>query len=255
MGNPFFGLQTFGEIPEEWAVLLSAKGWGRVRVEGTAYDAVMAQCQRHGLQPLWVVRPGQEADVPSGIAVELGNEMNAGCEGNPPWERLSSSDYAAWVLRVYEGLINRGCTVYVGGANNTSGSGLQWTREVLAHLPYMPGLRVSFHRYPDGDQDPQKPKTPWHSMAEEDAALLDVVRGRKWGISEAGLLDYQKTSGWWFWRKTVTRKAVDGHRWQAERFKRLGAEFLICYQLQGSYGIRRSDGTWTAVADLPALVT
>jgi hypothetical protein len=52
---------------------------------------------------------------------------------------------------------------------------------------------------------------------------------------------------------------VDGHRAQAARFKRLGAEYYVVYQIQSApnpndgeqYGIRSADGTWKATANLP----
>jgi hypothetical protein len=257
MTDRFWGLNTFEEIPEGWAEEMAARGWGRVRVEGTNYGPIMAQCQRNDLWPLWILARGQETDCPSGIDVEIGNEDNAGCD---KWPQLSSADYAAWVLEAWPVLLAKGCTVYVGAANNMSPSAHAWLREVLARLPVHPQLRVSCHRYPDGDQDVTKPKAGYKSLAAEEAAWLDVVRGRRWAITEAGLVDASGSTGWWFWRKRWTRKAVDGHRTQAARFRKMGADFYVVYQMQdgppGSreqYGIRTVGGTWKAQADLPSL--
>ena len=256
--NRFFGLQTFEPIPDEWAATIAAKGWGRVRVEGTRYDELMAQCQKYSLWPLWILRRGQEATVPSGIDVEIGNECNAGCA--PDWPKMTPTEYAAWVSEAAPSLLGRGNTVYVGAANNTSPSGIEWTRDVLARLTDLPQLRVSFHRYPDPDQDPLKPKKGYRTLADEDAAILDCVKGRRWAISEAGLVDvtYRDWSSWKYFGKRRTRLAVDGHRTQAARFKRLGADWYCVYQLNSSatehYGIRRLDETWTASADLPGLL-
>jgi hypothetical protein len=249
--NRFFGLQTFEPIPDEWAATIAAKGWGRVRVEGVRYDDVMAQCQKHTLWPLWILRRGQEATVPSGIDVEIGNECNAGCA--PDWPKLTPAEYAAWVSAAAPSLLGRGNTVYVGAANNTSPAGIAWTRDVLALLPMHPRLRVSFHRYPDPDQDVSKPKKGYKTLADEDRAILDCVKGRRWALSEAGLVDAttRDWSSWKYFGKKHTRLAVDGHRWQAARFKRLGADFYVVYQMQGEYGIRRPDGTWKQAADLP----
>jgi hypothetical protein len=161
--------------------------------------------------------------------------------------------YAAWVLEAWPALLAKGNTVYVGAANNTSPSALAWTRDVLARLPTHPQLRVSFHRYPDPDQDVTKPKKGFKTLAEEDAAILACVQGRRWAISEAGLVDASGSTGWWFWRRRWERKAVDGHLAQAARFARLGADFYVVYQLQGEYGIRTVGGQWKPAADLPTL--
>ena len=260
--NRFLGLQTFGEIPEPWAAEIAARGWGRVRVEGTNYAPIMAQCQKYDLWPLWILDRGEHLTCPSGIDVEIGNEHNAGCTREPgraPWPKLAPIDYAAWVLEAWPTLLAAGCTVYVGAANNTSVSALAWTRDVLARLPYHPQLRVSFHRYPGGDQRPDVPQKGHSNIAAEDAAILDVVKGRRWAISEAGLTDtsFRDWSSWRYFGKRRTRLAVDGHRWQAARFKRLGAEFYCVYQLNSSatehYGIRTPDGLWLAAANLPTL--
>ena len=239
------------------ATELFARGWVGVRVEGTNYGPVLAQCQKHHFAPLWILDRGQEASVPGGIACEVGNECNAGC--GPRWQKLSSADYTAWVLEAWPVLRAKGNVCYVGAANNTSPSGIQWTKEVLAKLPMHPDLRVSFHRYPDGDQNVTKPKKGYASLAAEDAAILDCVRGRRWAISEAGLVDCTTTSGFWFWKKTVMRTAVAGHRTQAARFRRLGADFYVYYQMQdeggqtSGYGVRGNDGLWKATANLPTL--
>ena len=265
MQDRYWSLNTFGEIPDPWAAEIASRGWGRVRVEGTDYAAVMAQCQRHELWPLWILDRGEHLTCPSGIDVEIGNECNDGCAREPgraPWPKLSPADYAAWVLEAWPTLLAAGCTVYCGAANNTSVPGLAWTREVLARLPFHPQLRVSFHRYPMNgtNQRPDVPQKGHHSMAAEDAAILDCVRGRRWAITEAGLVDatYRDWGSWKYFGKKRATTAVDGHRWQAARFQRMGADFYCVYQLNSSatehYGVRRLDGTWTASAALPSLL-
>lgn len=251
----FWGLQTFELLPDPWAGEIARRGWGRVRVQGTDYGRIMAQCQKYEIWPLWILRRGEESTVPGGISCEIGNECNAGCEGTPPWPALSAADYAAWVLEAWPVLLAKGCTAYAGAANNTSPAGIAWTRDVLARLPFHPQLRVSFHRYPDPDQDVSKPKKGHKSIAAEDAAILDCVKGRRWGILEAGLLDviYRDWSSWRYFGKKRTRLALAGHLDQAARFKRLGADAYVVYQVQGEFGVRNADGTWKLTADLPRL--
>jgi hypothetical protein len=262
MLNRILGLQTFELLPDPWAAEIAARGWGRVRVEGTDYARVMDQCQTYDLWPLWILDRHEEYGCPSGIDVEIGNEQNDGC--GPKWPRLSPAQYAAWVMDAWPTLRDKGCVVYVGAANNTSVPGLAWTADVLSRLRdehgqplYHPNLRVSIHRYPmHDDQKPAMPQKGHATIAAEDAAILACVRGRRWAISEAGLLDvqYRDWGSWRYFGKQRWRRAVDGHRWQAARFRRLGADYYVVYQLQGEYGVRTADGQWKPAADLPSLV-
>lgn len=253
-------LQTGEEIPESWAWDLEARTWTGVRVEHQDYTTILGQCHRHGFRPLWILRPDEEQGCPREIDVELGNEPDIGCSGNPPWPKMTSDAYAAWVLKAWPTLCAKGCTVYVGAISNPYPGTLNWLKAVLAQLPIHDRLRVSLHRYPDGDQDPTVPKKGYSSLAAENAAILATVAGRKWAVSEAGLTDYTWTTGFWFWKKSHTRLAVDSHRLQAQRFKALGVDFYVVYQLNDDpnprnpqYGVRTVAGAWKATSTLPTL--
>jgi hypothetical protein len=258
----FWRICTSAPICEFEATGITTRKWRGIRVEGTNYDDVLAQCQQYGWRPLWILHRGEEHTVPGGIEVEVGNECNAGCEGDPPWPKLTPAEYVAWVKEVWGVLEAKGNTVYVGAINNTSPGALAWLREVLAALPRHPRLRVSLHRYADADQDVTTPKKGHRSIEEEDRAIVSCVNGRGFGISEAGLIDatYRDWSSWKFFGKKRVRRAFDGHRWQAERFRKLGADFYVVYQMHdgngpgwiNNLGILRFDGvTWKDTANLP----
>jgi hypothetical protein len=253
-------LQTFGRLSESDLQVVAGHGWGRGRVEHGDFDFVREQYLARGITPLWILRPGEESGVPEASMVEVGNENCAGCA--PDWERMEPRDYAAWALRVWETLIERSCTVYVGAINNPSPSALAWLTEVLRHLPKHDQLRVSLHRYSDPDMDVTKPKRGHRTLAAEDAAILRAVDGRRWAITEAGLVDAWYTTGFWWWKQARLRKALDGHRWQAQRFLRLGADFYTVYQLHDGpttafidqCGIMDRNGVVKETATLPLLI-
>lgn len=254
------GLNTFGVLGDDDLARVLATGWGRVRVEHGNFEAVQVQCKAVGLSPLHILRPGEEVDVPEASIVEVGNENNAGCA--PDWERMAATDYAAWALKVFETLLPRSCTVYVGAINNPSASALAWLSDVLSRLPKHDQLRVSLHRYSDADQDVTRPQKGHRSVPAEDAAILRVCDGRPFAVTEAGLVDAWYTTGFWWWKKARLRKALDGHLWQARRFLNLGADFYIVYQLHDgptsawidNLGIVDRHGVLKETARLPLLL-
>lgn len=253
-------LNTFAHLSDDDLSGLLARGWGRVRVEHEDFARVKAQCEPRGIAPLFILRPGEEDRVPEATMCELGNECNAGCA--PDWERMTPRAYADWALRAWEILLPRSCTLYVGAINNLSPSALAWLREVLSYLPTHDQLRVSAHRYSDPDGDVTHAKKGFRSLAAENRAWLDVVAGRHWAITEAGLVDayYRDWSSWKYFGKRRLRTAADGHRWQATRFLDLGADFYTVYQLHDGagtdwidrLGIRAQSGAWKEpLASLP----
>jgi hypothetical protein len=252
----FWTLQTYSELPDGWLPDLVNFGWTRFRVEGDQYDAVMAQCRKYDRVPLWTIFPAQREAVPDGIDIEIGNENNAGCD---KWPQLTAAQYRQWVLDCLPVLWAKGCTVWVGAINNMSPDAHAWLREVLLGLPFDQRLGVTGHRYCDPDMDVTKPKKGYKSLAAEEAAWLDVVKGRRWGWSECGLVDASGTSGFWFWKKHWTRKAIDGHRAQAARVKRMGGEFYTVWQINDGpnsdftnhCGIRTMNGQWKDTAKVP----
>jgi hypothetical protein len=252
----YWRMQTFDWINEAEAAELQRRKWAGVRVEGTNYDVVMDQCRRYNLRPLWILDRGEHKACPGHIDVSLGNEQNDGC--GKKWPKLTPREYSDWVLDAWPTLRDKGCVVYVGEANNTSVSGLAWTREVLSRLPFHPQLRLGIHRYPKNpkDQRPETPQDGHRTIAEENAAILDVARGRTIGLTEAGLMDVQFRS-WAFDRyfgKRRWRLAVDGHRYQAKRFLDLGSMVYVVYQIHSGgddlYG-QFVSGKWSATSNLP----
>ena len=253
MANRVFGLQTFGEIPEEWAETIAAKGWGRVRVEGAAYDAVMAQCQRYSLWPVWIVKSEAEAaTVPSGIDVELLNE--------PDLAGWTPQRYNAFVRSVYDTLAAKGNTVYAGCVSNQSKANHAWLKSALAGLP--PDVRASGHRYPDADQDPNTPKKGYRNRSDELRGWMDAIGGRKFAITETGFHTAPYSTGWWLWKKRGQRTDADVARFLLREYgiwKAAGADYVVTYQINdgpGSgwldrYGIRTVDGRWKTAANLP----
>lgn len=253
-------LNTFESIPEEWAETISAKGWRRVRVEGTDYDRVLTQCVEHDLKPLWILDRYQHLTFPGHHSAEIGNECN---NGIGRWPRLTPVEYAAWVREALPVLNAKGCEVYVGSINNFSKEAMDWLRAVLALLTpaERAAVRLSAHRYLDPDQRVDKPKQGFSSLAAEERYWLATVQDRPWAVTEAGIVDatYRDWSSWKYFGKLRTRLAVDGHAAQAARLFRLGAEFYCVYQMQDATGtafddrcgIKTVDGRWKATADLP----
>jgi hypothetical protein len=211
----------------------------------------MDQCRRRGFRPLWILDRGEHLTCPSNVDVEIGNECNDGCD---KWPKLTPKEYADWVLEAWPHLLAKNCIVYVGAANNTSVPALAWTKDVLSRLPVHPNLRGSIHRYMMNpkDQRPDVPQKDHASIPAENAAILDCFRGRRWGLSETGIMDveYRDWSSWRYFGKKRVRLAVDGHRWQAKRFKDLGADFYVVYQIHGEYG-QFVNGKWSATSNLP----
>ena len=255
----FWRMQTFDWFDEGEAAELQRRQWKGVRVEGTNYAVVMDQCRRYGFRPIWILNRGEHKTCPGNIDVCVGNENNDGC--GDKWPRLTAKDYSDWVLDAWPTLRDKGCIVYAGEANNTSVSGLAWTKDVLSRLPFHPQLRGSIHRYMmhPKDQRPEVPQKGHASIAAEDAAILDCFRGRQFGLTETGIMDVQYRSWSWdkYFGKVRWRLAVDGHLWQAKRFKRLGATMIVVYQIHSGgddlYGVF-VDGQWNAAANLPTLL-
>jgi hypothetical protein len=249
----FYGIEMFGAIPNPWAETLAAKGWGRVRVEGTAYLDVILQCQQHALWPLWVIKSKAEADaVPGGIDVEILNE--------PDLAGYTPAAYAAFVMSVYPILSMKSCCVYAGCVSNQSKSNHQWLKAALAGLPA--DVRASGHRYPGTDQDPTFPKEGYSTRAAEMAGWTDAIGGRRFAITEIGFNTAPYYTGWWLWKRTHQRtdaEVLKFLKYESAIWKAAGAEFVVVYQLNdgpGSgwldrYGIRTTSGTWKPSADLP----
>lgn len=258
----FWRLQTFELIPDEWAAGLVLRDWGGVRVEGTNYGAIMAQCQRHALWPLWILDRGEHLTVPGGIDCEIGNECNAGIG---KWPRLSPQEYSAWVREAAPVLRAKGCQVYIGALNNQSKEAMNWLRDVLALIPpdERRRLRLSTHYYLDPDMDTSKPKHGFKTLAEQDAYWIATTQGLPWAHTEGGIVDasYRDWSSWRYFGKKRERKAVDGHRALARRLRLLGCEFYTVFQVNDGpgdgfdnrCGIRTVGGQWKPTADLPRL--
>jgi hypothetical protein len=252
--NRFIGLQTFGEVPEPWAADIAAQGWGRVRVEGTDYASVLAQCQRQSLWPIWVLKSAEEAAaVPGGIDVELLNEPNlAG---------YSPARYQAWAWSVLPALFAKGCTVYAGCVSNQSKADHAWLKAALTGLPI--AVRASGHRYPDSDQDPNRPKAGYGNRSDELRGWRDAIGGRRFAITEIGFHTAPYSTGWWLWKKRGQRTDEDVLRFLIREcgiWKAAGADFSIVYQLQDGpgagwidrYGVRTAAGQWKTAAALPS---
>ena len=249
-----FGLNTFGLIQEEWAKTIAAKGWMRVRVEGTDYVRVNEQCARAGLKPLWILKTPEEVQlVPPGSEVEILNEPNF---------TMSPSAYQALVRSWLPALEAKNCIIYAGCVSNQSKADHAWIHAALSGLPAH--IRASGHRYPGTNQDPNIAKKGYTNRAAELAGWLSAINGRKFAMTEIGFHSAPWTTGWWFWRKRGQR--TDGEilaflHAEYTRYLTAGAEFVITYQLNDGpspsyldhYGIRTLDGVWKPQADLPHL--
>jgi hypothetical protein len=145
--------------------------------------------------------------------------------------------------------------VYAGAVSNFTPGAIEWLRQALQGVP--PEIRASIHRYPDADQDPNRPKKGFPTLQAEMAAFKAAIGGRRWACTEFGFHTAPYKTGWWIFstthRRTDTEVMTFLKQWFA-RFKAAGAEFGIVYQLHDGipdtwmnrYGMRGTDGRWKA---------
>jgi hypothetical protein len=142
----------------------------------------------------------------------------------------------------------------------------------VVRLPVAPLVRaVSWHRDGAGSwqgefgEQPSRPHAGFASREEETNWIRATTGGRPFAITECGWSTAPRCWGWWIFRQCrrwtddqVLLAAVDEYA----LWKDAGAELMVLYQINDGpsdtrlnrYGIRRADGSWKPVAELPRLV-
>jgi len=259
------GLQAgFGELLGASTLLvLRERGVQLVRLDCQASSpmatgALVREVLDAGMVPYPIVREAaQLVDLPAGTHVELMNE--------PDLNGPKAADYEAAVHHVSRHAEGAGLHLWAGCVSNLNQRGLRYLRD--AHVERWPAsVRVSVHRYPNGDS-PMTPHSGFRSREDEVEILLDLIGDREWGVSEFGYHTAPRPVSWLerlFGRRPRSWNDADvaAHvAWEWAFWEAHGATGAVLYQVNDgpsagsarpaaldTFGIRRLDGSWKPVA-------
>ena len=240
---------------------LAAKQFQLIRfdVESVTDIANLAlESIRNGLHLLPIVDTAAHINAvpwptnPFWTGVEITNEPNI--------NGYTAASYATHAGELIDVALGRGLTPWIGSIYNLHAESQQWLADVLRRLPMLDQrVGITVHRYPWGNYW-STPAKGFGTREDEADELMDIIGGRRFGLSEFGFTEEQQCSWKWQWRWPFYKKTC--HQWSSTDVLQLirqeyawwdneGADFAVAYQLNNGpigsdeqYGIRDFQGLW-----------